>query len=182
MFAEKQAAAMREDRSEEAAYGVARAWLIENGRDALIRMGVITDAATAAAAERRRYEAVMAAQAAAARAALREGLYARQRYRLFLEPEEAAAVAARALSSEPWLPHSATSDDEGAPELAAAGSGVGEGEGEVDVLDSGVDAQAALVRGVLGGGGGAGPAEGPGEGAGGGRSGGGGRQRPGAAR
>lgn len=132
IFAAKQAAAMRNDATEEEAYGVARAWMIDHGRDVLLRMGVLADEATAARAAAREYKEAMAAQTAATRAALRAQLYARQSYRSFLEPEEAHALATRALSAEPVLPAPGREDaaaaeggsgDAGRPAAAAPAAG-----------------------------------------------------------
>jgi hypothetical protein len=130
IFAAKQAAAMRNDATEEEAYGVAKAWMIDHGRDVLLRMGVLADEATAARAAAREYKEAMAAQTAATRAALRSQLYARQAYRSFLEPEEVHALATRALSAEPVLPTAGREDaaaaeesDAGRPAAPAAAGG-----------------------------------------------------------
>lgn len=141
---------MRDDKSEEEAYGVAKQWLLENGRDTLIRFGVIADEATAAEEAKRRYEQEMAAQTAATRSALREGLRRRQSYRSFMEPEEEEAVGMRALSAEPVL-ESYSTDGEGAAGSSgrgATGQGASSQEDAGDVLDS-LDAQAAVVKGVV---------------------------------
>lgn len=151
MFAEQQIAAMRADKSEEEAYGAARAWMIDNGRDVLLRMGVLTDEKTAAAAAQRQYEAEMAAQVEATRAALRAGLLARQSYRSFLQPEEAHAVATRSLSGEPVLPRGEDgSDGEGrAGQRAGGAAAPASASDEADILDS-AEAQRAAVGEVLG--------------------------------
>lgn len=147
MFAEKQIEAMRNDRSEEEAYGVAKQWMIDNGRDVLLRMGVLVDEKTAAAEAQRQFEAEMKAQVEATRQALRQQLYARQAYRSFMQPEELHAIATRSLSGEPVLTGADTDDEaaaggKSAPSAAAAGD-------DSDILDS-AEAQRAAVGEVLG--------------------------------
>lgn len=103
LFAAKQIEHLREDKTEEQAYALASAWLLEHGREVLMRMGVLMDGGTAQQLALDAFEKEQLRQTQAMRAALRSGLHARQRYRSFATADDRRRVTDRAASSEPVL-------------------------------------------------------------------------------
>ena len=125
VFAAEQVRAMQADRTEAEAYDLARTWLLERGPQTLARMGVLVDGKTAGSLEAAAYADAMAKQSRAMRQALRKDLLARQAYRSFIEPEEALAIASRALSAEPVFPRDADSEEEGGGDATSASTRAG---------------------------------------------------------